>query len=267
MPAVSISAGVLATEVRAETRHVEGAMFEDSLLESTGRIRTKSRWTALGSLVLQSALLAVLLVLPEIYPDALPRQSLSRLLIAPPPPASAPVQQPVGPRSNTPAVNAVSLQDVIAAPRQFPEHALLGVRDAPPPSYGAPNLDSGSRTGIPGGLDDLLSRNVPGPAVRPPPRLGPVHVSSGVAAGQLLSPIQVTYPAIAKQLRIEGTVIVAATISRQGVIENLRVVSGPELLRSAAVDAIRVARYRPFLLDDEAVEVETTINVVFSLGR
>jgi protein TonB len=267
MPTVPISAGVLATKLRAQPRHVEGTMFEDSLLESTGRIRTKSRWTALGSLVLQTALLAVLLVLPEIYPHALPRQSLSRLLIAPPPPASAPVQQPVAPRSNPPAVNAVSLQDDLAAPGQIREHALLGVRDAPPPSYGAANLDSGSRTGIPGGLDDLLSRSAPGPAVRPSPRPGPVHVSSGVAAGQLLSPIQVTYPAIAKQLRIEGTVIVAATINRQGVIGNLRVISGPELLRSASLDAIGGARYRPFLLDDEAVEVDTTINVFFSLGR
>jgi protein TonB len=61
-------------------------------------------------------------------------------------------------------------------------------------------------------------------------------------------------------------VVVAATISTTGRIESLRVLSGPPLLVAAATDAIRQARYRPWTLNGEPVEVETTINVVFSLG-
>ena len=91
-------------------------------------------------------------------------------------------------------------------------------------------------------------------------------MSSGVAAGQLLVPIQPAYPAIAKAARIQGTVVVLATISKSGTIENLRVVSGPPMLQSAATEAIQKARYRPFMLNNEPVEVETTINVVFTLG-
>src|SRR5271154_189247 len=72
---------------------VGGAMFEDSLVESQGRIRTRSRWFAIGSFITQTALLLLLIVLPLLHPQALPRQSLERLLIAPPPPRSpAPVE-------------------------------------------------------------------------------------------------------------------------------------------------------------------------------
>jgi protein TonB len=73
------------------------------------------------------------------------------------------------------------------------------------------------------------------------------------------------YPAIAKATRTEGTVVLQATISRSGTIENLRVASGPGLLQQAALDAVKTWRYRPYLLNGEPVEVETTVNVVFKL--
>ena len=94
---------------------------------------------------------------------------------------------------------------------------------------------------------------------------GPLRVSKGVAAGQLMVPIRPQYPAIAMATRTQGTVVVIATISTQGRIENLQVASGPPLLVGAAVEAIRQARYRPFMLDGEPVEVKTRIDVVFML--
>jgi protein TonB len=57
-----------------------------------------------------------------------------------------------------------------------------------------------------------------------------------------------------------------ATISKAGGIENLRVVSGPPMLQQAALDAVRSWRYKPYLLNGDPVEVETTVNVVFNLG-
>jgi periplasmic protein TonB len=241
-------------------------MFEDSLMESAGRIHTKSKWTALGSLLLEASILTVLLLLPEIYPEALPRQAMSRLLIAPPPPPAppAPVQRPSLARVSSPQSQPF---DAFSAPGIIPQHAALGIHDAPAPNLRATTLlDSGSQIGIPGALDDIVGRPIPNPMIHPAPPKGPLRVSSGVAAGQLLSPLHAVYPAIAKQARIQGTVVVEATINRQGMIENLRVVSGPALLQSAATDAIRVARYRPFLLNGEPVEVQPTINVIFSLG-
>jgi protein TonB len=67
--------------------------------------------------------------------------------------------------------------------------------------------------------------------------------------------------------RTEGTVVLAATISKAGTIENLRVISGPAILQRSALDAVKTWRYSPYLLDGQPVEVETTVNVIFSLGR
>jgi len=61
--------------------------------------------------------------------------------------------------------------------------------------------------------------------------------------------------------------VLQAMISKSGTIENLRVVSGPALLQQAALDAVKSWRYRPYLLNNLPVEVETTVNVVFTLGR
>jgi protein TonB len=74
------------------------------------------------------------------------------------------------------------------------------------------------------------------------------------------------YPPIAKAARVSGTVVLQAIISKQGTIENLRVISGPAMLQQAAQDAVRQWRYRPYLLNNAPVEVETTVNVVFTLG-
>jgi protein TonB len=82
----------------------------------------------------------------------------------------------------------------------------------------------------------------------------------------LLTPIRPVYPAIAKAARVEGSVVVEAVISRMGTIESLRVVSGPTMLQSAALEAIRGAKYQPYRLNGEATEVQTTITVNFRLA-
>ena len=75
------------------------------------------------------------------------------------------------------------------------------------------------------------------------------------------------YPAIAKAAGVSGTVTLAAIISKTGTIENLRVTGGPAMLRQAAFDAVSTWRYRPYLLDGQPVEVETTVSVIFSLQQ
>jgi protein TonB len=82
----------------------------------------------------------------------------------------------------------------------------------------------------------------------------------------LLAPIRPIYPAIAHAAGVQGTVIVEAVISRTGTIEDLRVVSGPPMLRRAAIDAIRSARYQPYRLNGEPIAVQTTITVNFRLS-
>jgi periplasmic protein TonB len=82
----------------------------------------------------------------------------------------------------------------------------------------------------------------------------------------LIAPIRPVYPAIAKAAHIEGTVVVEAIISRTGTIESLHVISGPVMLQSSAIDAIRAARYQPYRLNGETTEVQTTIMVNFHMG-
>jgi protein TonB len=104
-------------------------------------------------------------------------------------------------------------------------------------------------------------------SVAPAAPKGPVHLSSGVVAGLLLKKTTPMYPPIAVAARVEGTVVLEATISASGSIQNLRVVSGHPMLQQAALDAVRDWRYRPFLLNGRPVEVETTINVIFTLNH
>jgi len=84
-------------------------------------------------------------------------------------------------------------------------------------------------------------------------------------AGNLIHRVEPQYPVIAKQIHLEGTVILNAVISRDGSIERVDVASGPGLLALAARDAVRQWKYRPYFLNGEPVEVETQITVNFTL--
>jgi protein TonB len=82
----------------------------------------------------------------------------------------------------------------------------------------------------------------------------------------LLSPIRPAYPQIARSAGIQGTVVIRAIISKSGHIESTLVLSGSPMLQSAALEAVRAARYRPYLLNNQPTEVETTISINFVLN-
>jgi TonB family protein len=94
-----------------------------------------------------------------------------------------------------------------------------------------------------------------------------VMVSSGVMAGQKISGDSPVYPQEAKDARVEGTVVLNATIGKDGTVEHLDVVSGPSMLQRSSLDTVRTWLYKPYLLNGEPVEVETQINVVYSLKK
>ncbi len=237
-------------------------MFEDSTFESTGRIRTRSRGWSLAALAFNGSILVVLVLIPLIYPEALPRQALFTLLEAPPPP---PAPQPLPAQKAAHAFHgAPEMQGLqLLAPRIIPKG--IAKIDGPEQAPGDNLLSMGQEPGIPGGSD--LFRNPAVVAVPAHRQNGPVHLSSGVVAGLLLQKTVPVYPPIAVAARAEGTVVLQATISKSGSIANLRVMSGPAMLQQAALDAVKNWRYRPYLLNGEPVEVETTVNVIFRLGR
>jgi protein TonB len=93
-----------------------------------------------------------------------------------------------------------------------------------------------------------------------------IRISQGVTEGRIIQRIQPEYPPLARAARVQGDVILTAIISRTGEIQNLVLVSGHPMLVPAALKAVQQWRYRPFLLNGEPVEVETTIKVIFQLS-
>ena len=235
-------------------------MFEDSTFSSGGKIKTKSKYYTLVGFILNGAVLAALILYPLIYPEALPKAMMTTLLVAPPPPPPPPA--PVHP------VKVVSemINNQLTAPTKIPHDIKIVKEEAPPPAagIGVAGMEGSGSGGVMGGVLGGLGTG-PAPVVKAaPPRR--VAVSSGVMAGNRIGGENPQYPAIAKAARIQGTVVLQATISKNGTIENLRVISGPPMLQSAATQAVQGWRYKPYLLNGEPVEVETQVNVVFSLG-
>jgi len=93
-----------------------------------------------------------------------------------------------------------------------------------------------------------------------------VRVSSGVALGLLIREVKPEYPPLAQQARIQGIVTLQALIGKDGSVQNLRVISGHPMLVQAAMEAVKQWRYKPYYLNGEPVEVETQINVNFTLA-
>jgi protein TonB len=237
-------------------------MFEDSTFESTGRIRTRSRRWMLAALILNGSILLALILIPLINPEGLPRTSMLYLMQAPPPPEAPkpPTQQPQHPFRGASEMSGTR----ILAPPQIPINiARFTDAEGAPPASDLTGWDSGS--GVPGGAGSIFRGHDEVPVVRPEPK-GPVHISTTAMSAPLYRPAPI-YPAIARAARVEGTVVLQAVISKGGTIENLHVTSGPAMLQQAAIDAVKQWRYRPYLLNGQPVEVETTINVVFTLGR
>jgi protein TonB len=245
-------------------------MFEESLVESTTLIRTRNRWPVVASVAAQLAVLALIITVPLLHPEVLPFHAPKLSVLAPPPapkPPPTPPPQPV-------RIQAASASAAPQAPSQATQQMRELLRLANTTPVDTPILTTGTQiasldTSLPLGFG---TSGPPSPNVTVAPTSGarasnkPLNVSSGVTAGLLINPIAPIYPQIAKMTGTQGTVIIQAIISKAGRIESARVISGPPLLRDAALAAVNGARYHPYLLNNEPTEVETTISINFHLG-
>jgi periplasmic protein TonB len=137
---------------------------------------------------------------------------------------------------------------------------------APPTMAGVAGMSGmGSGSGVPGGVMGGIG-TAPTPVVKIAPPKGPTRVSSGVVSGLKISGANPVYPPIARAAHVSGAVVLHAIISKTGQISNLTVISGPEMLRAAAVDAVQNWRYKPYLLNGDPTEVDTQITVNFNFG-
>jgi protein TonB len=243
-------------------------MFEDSLIESGNKLRTKRLSTTILSFVLQVMLIGVLILIPLIYTDALPKQQLMTFLVAPPPPPPPP---PPPAAAVVKVVKMVSevVNGQLRAPTKIPQKVQMIKEEEAPPDLGGGGVPGGVPGGIPGGsaggvIGGIISSTpVAVPHVATPQR---VRVSQGVSQGLRIKFVQPNYPPLARQARIQGQVILQAEISKEGTIQNLQLISGHAMLAPAAIEAVKQWRYKPYLLNGEPVAVETQVVVNFSLS-
>jgi protein TonB len=226
--------------------------------------RSRRGLTTLSSFGVQALVGGVLLILPLLRPAGLPSMrplptpvSLGQPLGE----APAPRTRTGGSASNNPAVITLTM------PTRIPNGIATATDDGPPQGAGLGPSTSGNPVGDPHGIPNLFQSGIrPVMLVAaPPPSVAPVRISH-MSEGDLVHKILPTYPPLARSARIQGQVVLQAVISKQGAIEDLKILSGHPMLIPAAIEAVRQWRYRPYVLNDEPVEVETQITVNFYLG-
>ena len=157
--------------------------------------------------------------------------------------------------TEAPAVKAAAQPVVIRGGSSRRAAKSVAAADAP-----APSLTGIAPVGNGAALPSLMSSGK-----APIPVLQVMRVSQGVSRGLLVKNVQPTYPAAALQRRVEGPVELLATVSKNGDITAVKVLSGDAQLAHAAVEAVKQWKYKPYLLDGEPIEIQTQVTVNFKL--
>ena len=158
------------------------------------------------------------------------------------------------PQSRPVSPDAMAQQ--LVAPTRIAGSIKKASDEAPPAAPAAISLEDNS--GISGSVFGSNAKAKYAPSV--------VAISAGVADGMIIRKTPPVYPRFAQEAHITGKVVLKATITKQGNIEGVQVLSGPKILAPAAVDAVKTWKYRPYMLDNQPVAVETAITVVFGTG-
>jgi len=241
-------------------------MFADSLLDT--RAGSHQGWAALASFGLQGIALCGLLLLPLIYTQGLPQMfAVGRIFVPAPPPAPPPVTSESRGAVETSQSNMNGLR--VVQPRSIPTTiANIDDHDVPPPADMVGNWAQGGpiTSNDQSGIWNSMGKNS---SILPTPPPAPLHHHppiSQMMEGNLIYRVQPVYPPAARTARIQGAVVIKAIIDKDGTITNLKVQSGHPFLVKAALDAVSQWRYRPYVLNGEAVEVETQVTVNFILS-
>jgi periplasmic protein TonB len=250
----------------------ERPIFSDSVLEFGPQSKRKFFATT-TSFIVNCLVICVMLAVPLMFTEELPRAQLLTFLVAPPPPppppAAAEVKRVVR-QIETDVLNTGALRTLTKIPQKI---EMIKEEEAPPPLAASGGVVGGVPGGIPGGqmggvIGSVISATSSLAAV---PKFVPaipqrIRISAGVTKGLLIHRVEPTYPTLAKSARVQGDVVLSAVIDSNGQIQNLQLVSGHPMLVPAAITAVKQWRYKPYLLNGQPVEVETTITVIFTLS-
>jgi len=248
-------------------------MFSDSLLEF-GVQRKRKFFATTTSFIVNCLAIVVMLAVPLMFTEELPKAQLLTFLVAPPPPppppppAAAEVQRVVH-QIQTDMLNNGQLRTPSKIPQKI---QMIKEEEAPPPMPASGGVVGGVPGGIPGGqLGGVIGSVISSTGNSAVPRFVPVapqriRISQGVTKGLLIHREEPTYPPLARAARVQGEVVLSAVIDTNGQIQNLQLVSGHPMLVPSAITAVKQWRYKPYLLNGQPVEVETTITVIFTLS-
>jgi protein TonB len=243
------------------------------------------RPSVITSLVFHGFLILTVVLIPLLLPQSIPERELLITLVSPigppPPPAPPPIEMPVvaAPRVTTQPARPVA-PEALVMPTAIPKEIAKIVEEPIAPPSG---VIGGVPGGVPGGLiggvlggilsaeanryaPPALATPPPPPAPPPPPPkivASPLRVGGDVKEPRPVTMVPPIYPQLASKARVSGTVVLEATLTAQGTVEEIRVVSGHPLLVEAAVNCVKQWRYEPTLLNGVPVSVVLIAKVRF----
>lgn len=230
-------------------------MFRETLLESSPARRKSKRWPMATAFTVELVVGAFLVVLPLLYSGVIPVSAqpplytpISSVQVASHPPKDRPVGSSEIHVGSRPAV--VAMNNFHSAISFGPARPASDDPESQPPSY------------VPDGTDQSATRICIACAPPSKPKLERVVVSH-LSEALLINKVEPIYPKFAIAAGLRGEVRLHAIIAKDGSIQTISVITGHPLLATAAVDAVRQWRYRPYVLNKEPVEVETFITVNF----
>ena len=150
-----------------------------------------------------------------------------------------------------------------AAPIEAPKEIVPEAPASPSVGTGVPG---GVEGGIPGGVMGGVVGGLPeAPPPPPPPPTAPVRVGGNIKPPTKTRDVKPIYPPIAQSARVQGVVIIEATIGADGRVKEAKVLRGQPLLDQAALDAVKQWQFTPTLLNNVPVPVIMTVTVNFTL--
>lgn len=256
----------------------EEGTFHSSLIEYNRMTSGSRLLNTMLSLLVNITIAAVPVLAGLFVTDTINLKQLqSTFLIAPPPPPPPPPAPAAAIVKATPPRRVFESGGKLIAPTVIPK-TIMQLKEAPLPDVdagagvagGVPGgVPGGSMGGVIGGVIGGVKTAIPLAPLAPHEAkpTAPVRIGGRVKEPKLIHRVQPTYPALARQVHLQGVVVIDAIIDEQGNITEMKVVSGPPLLIQAAIDAVRQWKYQPTYLNEQPVSVQLSVIVNFGLSE
>jgi len=243
-------------------------LFQSLVVTEPEKHAGRTSTTLMISVLLHTALIIAVAIVPLLFYDALPSQEalkaffVAPLEVAPPPPPPPP--PPAGARAVVRAAPRIQpqVQQGFVAPIEVPneikpEEGLdLGVEGG---------MAGGVEGGVPGGVVGGVVGGLPSEAPPPPARV--VRIGGQIAQPKLIRQVKPVYPDLAVQSRVSALVILEAEVDTRGHVKTVKVLRGHPLFDESAMEAVKQWRYQPLLLNGEPTGFILTVTVNFNLQQ